>query len=216
MTGLANGIGLAALVVGLVAASAGRASAGYTYNVSLSVPNEDANFLGYYDGNVSVVGTITVDNLGTLTSASDITGYTLAFSSDGNPTTIVTSSNGTVDLSGVTLMATSTTLTGEFPNFAGTSEFSIFDNLNTTFFGIELQFQEYAGSFKTLRIDNQSENPGAAQDNGASYISSETFTVGTAVVPEPSSAALTMIGAGTVLACGWVRKLRQRCRQAAV
>ena len=91
MMGLVNRMRLTALAIGMLVAPAGLASADYTYNINLSVPNLSG--IGSGVGTDSATGTITVDKLGAL-AATDFVAYSLTFTDPLGDMSFLTQSGG--------------------------------------------------------------------------------------------------------------------------
>ncbi|MGP0067206.1 MAG: hypothetical protein ACLQGP_26885 [Isosphaeraceae bacterium] len=113
MMGLVNRMRLTALAIGMLVAPAGLASANYTYNINLSVPNLSG--IGSGVGTDSATGTITVDKLGAL-AATDFVAYSLTFTDPLGDMSFLTQSSGNVGIEGgATVNASAMSLTVTLP-----------------------------------------------------------------------------------------------------
>jgi len=180
---------------------AAPAAGSYVYDVNLFGPS---NVDPYSSGTVTATGTITVDKLGTL-SLSDITGYSLTFTSaDYSPITLTMANSSDEDSYGAyTLSANSNDLTITLPPTSGNqASFNILDASYQD--GLTFQGGGGAGNSDLEEIthdfgmnattpnDEYRDNLGTA---GA------TVTIGTpAPVPEPASLGLLGIGGIALLA----------------
>ena len=192
----------------LVGTLASVASANFTYNVSLSAPNDQQGSAGP----VSVNGTITVDMLGTLT-ASDIVDYSLTFTSPDNPATTLTPSNGVSVLNLATLTANVASLKVTLtPGFGGDISLFAIQTNGTSDLNADFQFlNEGSDRFEIFVFPLSGSSNGGITELGGN---GGTYTVGTApsVVPEPSS--LVLAGLGTVMGMGYLGMKRRRTRTA--
>ena len=201
------------LAIAALGAMASSAPAGFTYNVSQSVVNGEPGGTG----NVTVTGTITVDMLGTLSSASDITGYSLTLSSSRNPSYTMDSSDASISFFNVTLTATATSLSVNFPILTSTNPSSGFAFTSQSAHNIGYSYTSVYNPVSTVAFEELANQPTISSplDQGANFLpSSGTYLVGTMTptisTPEPSSfALLTMAG---VMVSGFVARSRRRTR----
>jgi hypothetical protein len=195
----------ALLAAGLISLSLStQAAASYVYDVSFSGPDDAGT--SPLAGTVSVSGTITVDQLGTLT-LSDIIDFSLTFTSAHYATNTITPANGTDSANTFgtfTLDATASELTLSLPLSSGPlGQFDITDDSH----GDDLGFHSGQGFSPTETISN---DPGGSLNlydvYGATLTNGDTIILGTAAtattpVPEPSSIMLLATGSiiGVVL-----------------
>jgi hypothetical protein len=192
MMALVNRIGLTALVIGMVAASSGRAPAGFIYNVNLSVPDSNG------PGTDSVTGTITADKLGAL-AATDFVALSLTFADPNGATTMLSQSSGDVVFYGATVNASATSLTVTMP--APSSDGSAYFLIGASGSAPQLYYNQ-APTGNQFAI-----NPPAAYGYVTLSPTGGTYTLGiAAAVPEPSTFVLMGIAGITGLGYPWRRR----------
>ncbi len=195
MMGLLNRIRLTALAIGMLVAPAGLASANFTYNINLSVPNQSG--LGSGVGTDSATGTITVDKLGAL-AATDFVAYSLTFTDPLGDTSFLTQSSGNVVIAGgATVNASAMSLTVTLPAPAAGNAYFIINSG-----GAPNLYYDSVSTSTYLVI-----NPPASLGSETLSTTGGTFIVGTAAaVPEPSS--LVLMGIGGITGLGYARRRR--------
>ena len=180
---------LAALVAGVLATSA-SASFSYFFDQEISGGGE-----GESGATVSITGTITVADLGTVELA-DITDYSLSFTSSTYPgPTVLTPSNSNVEVDGTLLEATAAELLFDI-TAGGNGEFRI---LGTTpivndFVRFSISADSDEGNQVSALHTPDFDGPPFPPQDGAAFDpgSSGSYTV--AVIPEPTSLALLGLG----------------------
>jgi hypothetical protein len=185
----------------LSALSASPAAADYVYNVNLSDPVEVGS------GDVSISGTITVDQLGML-SASDFVSYSLTFSSPNYPSATLTTANSSIyyDQDGSYVSASATQLSITFPA-ASTDDYDAFQIAASNNDQALVLSQTYGLDASRVMINGTGIYPHQDEsyvDLGGSGI---TSVIGTAAaVPEPSSLLLAASGIAAMTFCRFRRR----------
>ncbi len=171
------------------------ASADYVYDVKLSVPEQGND--GMSLGTISVIGTITVDTLGSVL-ASDVVDYSLVFTGVQDSPTTLSPFNALINFgtSGTTLNASAGSLSLTIPTYSPdmlTVDFSIQSLVMSPGSpGAFLRFATGVDGNNLMTIDNAGEvGSQIIGGNGGTYL---LGTAGSSIVPEPSSVVLTGMG----------------------
>jgi hypothetical protein len=186
------------------------ASANYVYNVSLSVPVTGND--GMSPGNLTAIGTITVDMLGTL-ATSDVVDFSITITGVLSTTSTLTPSNADVEFlrTGVTLSADASSLSLTFPTVVPDYDpIGFFIQSTTTGDNppaVSLGFSNDGAGNEFIGMMNLGERgTKTIGGNGGTYI---LGTAAPSSVAEPSSFLLAGMGIAIGLAC-----FRRTCRGA--